>query len=431
MNTFFYHLAWLFLIYSFLGWVLETVAAAVKQRHFANRGLVNSPFCIMYGVAVCLVSVFFNELRGGWLFAAAVIVSTVLEWTVGHLIEVLFHERWWDYSNRKWNLDGYICLSKSLLRGAFVAVAVIWGNDFLLTLFQMLPKVIGKISVWAVLGLLTADVLATAIILNGRSKNLEKWESVDQWMDNVSSRAGRFVYGMVNRRIGKAYPQAKHHQVKEKNPEIFAFGCDFYKIFWLFVIGAFLGDIVETIFCRVTAGVWMSRSSLVWGPFSIVWGGGIAAATLLLHRYKDRSDSFIFLTGTVLGGAYEYFCSVFSEKVFGKVFWDYSAMKYNLGGRINLLYCFFWGIAAVIWIKVLYPVISGWIERIPMKAGKITTWIMVVFLSCDMAVSTMALVRSDQRKNGVEASARWQIIMDQEYDDERLKPIYPNAIDVS
>ena len=126
MNTFFYHLAWLFLIYSFLGWVLETVAAAVKQRHFANRGLVNSPFCIMYGVAVCLVSVFFNELRGGWLFAAAVIVSTVLEWTVGHLIEVLFHERWWDYSNRKWTLDGYICLSKSLLRGAFVAVAVIW-----------------------------------------------------------------------------------------------------------------------------------------------------------------------------------------------------------------------------------------------------------------------------------------------------------------
>ena len=431
MNTFFYHLAWLFLIYSFLGWVLETGVAAVKQRHFANRGLVNSPFCIMYGVAACLVSVFFNELRGGWLFAAAVIISTVLEWTVGHLIEVLFHERWWDYSNRKWNLDGYICLSKSLLRGVFVAVAVIWGNDFLLALFQMLPKVVGRISVWAALGLLTADVLATAIILNGRSKNLEKWESVDQWMDSVSSRAGRFVYGMVNRRIGKAYPQARRHQVKEKNSEVFAFGCDFYKIFWLFVIGAFLGDIVETIFCRFSMGYWMSISSLVWGPFSIVWGGGIAGATLLLHRYRDRSDSFIFLTGTVLGGAYEYFCSVFSEKVFGKVFWDYSAMKFNLGGRINLLYCFFWGIAAVVWIKILYPVISGWIEKIPMKAGKIVTWVMVVFLSCDMLVSSMALVRSDQRKNGVEASAKWQIIMDQVYDDERLKPIYPNAIDVS
>ena len=50
----------------------------------------------------------------------------------------------------------------------------------------------------------------------------------------------------------------------------FAEGCGFYKLFWLFLIGAVLGDFTETIFCRLTAGVWMSRSSLVWGPFSIV-----------------------------------------------------------------------------------------------------------------------------------------------------------------
>ena len=93
----------------------------------------------------------------------------------------------------------------------------------------------------------------------------------------------------------------------------------------------------------------MSRSSLVWGPFSIVWGGAIAAATVLLYKYKDRSDRFLFLMGTVLGGVYEYLCSVLSEMVFGTVFWDYSKIPFNLGGRINLLYCFFWGFAAVVW----------------------------------------------------------------------------------
>ena len=84
----------------------------------------------------------------------------------------------------------------------------------------------------------------------------------------------------------------------------------------------------------------MSRSSLVWGPFSIVWGLAIALVTQVLYKYKDRSAFWLFGMGTLLGGAYEYLCSVFTELVFGKVFWDYSWMPFNLGGRINLLYCF-------------------------------------------------------------------------------------------
>ena len=88
---------------------------------------------------------------------------------------------------------------------------------------------------------------------------------------------------------------------------------------------------------------WMSRSSVVSESFSIVWGLAIALVTALLYKYKDRSDSFLFGMGTFLGGAYEYLCSVFTELVFGKVFWDYSAIPFNLGGRINLLYCFFLG----------------------------------------------------------------------------------------
>ena len=105
----------------------------------------------------------------------------------------------------------------------------------------------------------------------------------------------------------------------------------------------------------------MSRSSLVWGPFSIVWGLAIALVTVMLYRYKDRSSMFLFLTGTVLGGAYEYLCSVLTEIMFGTVFWDYSKIPFNLGGRINLLYCFFWGFAAVIWFKALYPKFSEWV----------------------------------------------------------------------
>lgn len=108
----------------------------------------------------------------------------------------------------------------------------------------------------------------------------------------------------------------------------------------LFFIGAFLGDITETVFCRFSMGRWMSRSSVVFGPFSIVWGLGCAMLTWILYRYREQSDRRLFLCGTILGGAYEHICSVFTEIVFGTVFWDYSKIPFNLGGRINLLYCF-------------------------------------------------------------------------------------------
>ena len=85
-------------------------------------------------------------------------------------------------------------------------------------------------------------------------------------------KLGAKIDDVVNRRITKAYPQKQHTESEEAHPEIFAYGCSFYKIVLLFFIGAFLGDITETIFCRITAGYWMSRSSVVWGDFSIVWG---------------------------------------------------------------------------------------------------------------------------------------------------------------
>ena len=172
----------------------------------------------------------------------------------------------------------------------------------------------------------------------------------------------------------------------------------------------------------------MSRSSVVWGPFSIVWGLALVLATMLLYNYRSRPDSFIFIFGTVLGGAYEYVCSVFTELAFGQVFWDYSKLPFNLGGRINLLYCFFWGIAAVAWLKLAYPWLSKHIEKIPMKAGRILTFIMLAFMLINICVSVMALTRYSDRQQGNPPGAGWEKSMDVHFDDERMKKIYPNAV---
>ena len=426
-----YEWLWLFFAYSFSGWVLETVTAAVRQKRFVNRGLVNGPLCVIYGITGSALMLVCRDLRGIWLFLGSMIFSTLAEWIAGHVIEKMYHERWWDYSHVKWNLDGYICFPVSVIWGILGFVTMRWGAPLLIGVFRMIPVTPAHLVIWILSGILILDVAATLCILSGRSRRIRQWQGVDSWLTGVSSRLERRIYGWVDRRIQNAYPEATYRRELQAEAEqrktVFAYGLCFYKIALLLVVGAFLGDIVETIFCRLTAGIWMSRSSFVWGPFSIVWGVALAAATMLLYRYRKYSDRFLFFMGTFLGGAYEYTCSVMTEIMFGKVFWDYSKIPFNLGGRINLLYCFFWGIAAVVWFKILFPPVEKWIEKIPAVAGKILTWVLLGFMVCNILVSCVALVRYDERGNGVQATNAVQKWADAHYDDAKMARIYPNA----
>ena len=423
-----YQLLWLFLIYSFVGWILETIFAITKQRKIINRGLINGPFCTVYGFTGVLITVALKDLSGVWLFLFSAIYASVIEWVAGKIIEKICHERWWNYENNKFNLGGYISLQTSVLWGALGFIAVTFTNSLLIDAYKLIPFMVVRIILIVVVVALAADMIFSLLILYYNGRGIEKVKSANNNFTKLSRKLEKWLISRVNNRKNKADPKTVKVEKEAKDKTVFAYGCGFYKLVVLFFVGAFVGDIIETIFCRITMGEWMSRSSVVWGPFSIVWGLAIAAATLMLYKYKDRSDGFLFLIGTGLGGAYEYLCSVFTEVVFGKVFWDYSDIPFNLGGRINLLYCFFWGIAAVVWFKLIYTRLSKVIEKIPVKFGKITTWILVVFMIANVLMSCFALTRYDQREKGIDAKQSWQVWLDKHYDDEKMMRIYPNAI---
>lgn len=425
-----YQLFWLFLAFSFLGWCLEVAATAVRQGQYRDRGVLHGPLCLVYGITGCLITIALRELSGGWffLFLFSALYATVVEWIAGHLLEHYSHTRWWDYSDCKWNLDGYICLSASVVWGALGLVTVKWLVPLLMRLYQLVPAGLAHVLLWIFAILLVIDLLGTALTLGGLRYKLPRVDEVNNRLANLTLRMGLWIFDRTERRMRTKAPQLDLIRPKRTKSTAFAAGCSFYKIFLLFVIGAFLGDITETIFCRITAGYWMSRSSLVWGPFSIVWGLAIALVTQVLYKYKDRSAFWLFGMGTLLGGAYEYLCSVFTEIVFGAVFWDYSALPFNLGGRINLLYCFFWGLAAVAWFKVLFPPLDRLIESLPRRGGTILTWCLVVFMAVNMIVSSAALIRYDARLEGVAAQTSLDILLDEHFDDSYMQRVYPKLV---
>ena len=84
--------------------------------------------------------------------------------------------------------------------------------------------------------------------------------------------------------------------------------------------------------------------------------------------------------------------------------------------------------AAVIWLKKLYPLISGQIERIPIRIGKILTWVLALFMLANITVSTLALARSGARNQGQPAHNTVEQWLDDHYDDATMAKIYPNAI---
>lgn len=421
---------WLFFVYSFLGWIAETCFCVLKYRKFMNRGMLNSPLCIVYGIAAVIITIGFPELFDEIpiLFLGCVGVSTLLEWFTAKILEKLDHKKWWDYSSKRWNLDGYICLQYSIVWGILGVLSVKFVTPVLMKLYHMVPSFMMQIALWALLGVLIVDILGSTYIIRGSVKRNDTIQKIDHELYSRKKRFGRWLEKHILMRVEKAYPAINEgERVEKEKITVFAEGCSFYKLVLLFFIGAFAGDLIETVFCRITMGYWMSRSSVVWGPFSIVWGFAMVVATSLLYNYRNRSSSFIFAMGTVLGGVYEYLCSVFTEIVFGKIFWDYSGFMFNIGGRINLLFCFFWGIAGVVWLKGVYPYLSKWIEKIPMLAGKIITWCFIIFMAADSLVSAAALMRQDQREKNIPASNVVQQWLDENYDDETLYKIYPKA----
>ncbi len=119
---------------------------------------------------------------------------------------------------------------------------------------------------------------------------------------------------------------------------------------------------------------------------------------------------------------------MFTELVFGTVFWDYSDMLLNIGGRTNVLFCFFWGVLAVVWINMIYPPMSKGIESLPALAGKIATWIVVFVMACNALLTSAAMLRYSTRPIQPEPANAFEEFIDRQYSDVRMEARWPNMI---
>ena len=421
-----YELGCFLLLYSFFGWLAEAAFFALTKRRFYNRGVLTLPLLPSHGVTFTLLILNLPSFGGNHVFQflATMAILTVVE----ALSDFFFLrispklrsglEREQLFSGSKKGL-----LFSALLAGVYYLVYLMI-HPLLLALVLLVPPLVLQllVSFFGVLALVDLLVVSYALRKGGPRSFTQLQQGSPQ-----RALAVRLTYAVWDR-LEKAYPRTQGLTPQERKTATFAQGLCMDKLVWVFLISALLGDIIETFYCRLVGGAWVSRSSVLYGPFSIVWGLGAVVLTVILQRLADKPDRYVFAAGFFIGGAYEYMCSVFTELVFGTVFWDYSEMPLNIGGRTNVLFCFFWGILAVIWIKVIYPPMSGAIEKVPARAGKAVTWVIVFVMVCNGLLTCMAMLRYSARAIQPESRNLFEEFLDTQYNDAFMEHRWPNMM---
>ena len=148
----FYHLINWFYIYSFFGWLWETCYVSAKRGKVVNRGFINGPLCTIYGFGALAVYLALKPVSNNLflLFTGGIVVATALEYVTAVLMESIFHTSWWDYSDKKFNFQGRICLGASLGWGFFSVVLFKILHPVVEKIVAFYPVYIGEIAVCAI-----------------------------------------------------------------------------------------------------------------------------------------------------------------------------------------------------------------------------------------------------------------------------------------
>ena len=177
-----------FLVYSCLGWCLEVVYAAATTGQIVNRGFLNGPVCPIYGFGMVIVLFALTPFEHSTLalYIGGVILPSALELVGGWALYKLYHTRWWDYSDKPFNIGGYICLEFSLLWGVGTLVMMKAIHPTIAGLVELVPSFIGFLLMCFLYAVYAADVVVTAVAASDLARELDALENVADSIHAVS-----------------------------------------------------------------------------------------------------------------------------------------------------------------------------------------------------------------------------------------------------
>lgn len=210
----FYEVVWIFLIYAFIGWCTEVSYATLDAGKFVNRGFLNGPYCPIYGIGVLIVVVILTPLKNSLLilFIGSFVLTSVLEYITGYVLEKVFHNKWWDYSDKPYNIKGYICLKFSLFWGFACTFIVLILHPIIYGIIKIVPFLIGVIILTVVLVFFAIDCGITVATIMKFNERLKRMNEIAQRIHHLSDEVGENIYENVTEALEKKEKFEEEHE---------------------------------------------------------------------------------------------------------------------------------------------------------------------------------------------------------------------------
>lgn len=211
----------LFISYAFLGWCMEVTCKFIQYKKFINRGFLIGPYCPIYGWGALAITILLKRYMEDplVLFVMSTIICSIIEYLTSYFMEKKYHARWWDYSNKKFNINGRICL-ETLIPFGILGVAIMYGtNPILFKLYNQIPQlVINILTAILFIGFIVDNIISSNII---SSINVEGNKLIKDNTEEITEKIKQVLRqkSWLHRRLINAYPGLKNIKVKIKKVE--------------------------------------------------------------------------------------------------------------------------------------------------------------------------------------------------------------------
>ncbi len=216
----------LFMIYSVIGWCMEVTCKLIQYKRFINRGFLIGPYCPIYGYGAILITILLKKyIYDPWvLFVMAILVCGTLEYLTSFFMENIFKARWWDYSQRKFNLNGRVCLGTIIPFGILGLFIMYVSNPFLLDKLELIPEVwLNWISGILFSIYIVDNIVSTFVIRYVKKAELIAGKDLDN-TEEMTTKVKEILENksVLHRRLVKAYPTliAIKSKIDKKTKEI-------------------------------------------------------------------------------------------------------------------------------------------------------------------------------------------------------------------
>ena len=214
-----------FFVYSFLGWCLEVICKLITEKRFINRGILIGPICPIYGYGVLIMTLFFRKYLNDplTLFILIIVSCSILEYFTSYFLEKVYHTRWWDYSTKKFNINGRICLETMIPFGILGLLIMNYMNPIVFNLLNILPNyLIYILSTIFLITYIIDNIISCKIIYNIQklskeiqSKQIIKKDDTERITRLVRKQIEKSMK-LLDRRLIHAFPHLEMLKFKKK-----------------------------------------------------------------------------------------------------------------------------------------------------------------------------------------------------------------------